>query len=110
VVARRLQSSVRPGDLAARLGGDEFVVVCTELDSVGDVDRLAGRLRILLSTPFAVGHRQLEASASVGAVTSRPGEDASTLLDRADREMYEAKRLHRAAHLSGRRPADSGVR
>jgi diguanylate cyclase (GGDEF)-like protein len=92
VVARRLQGAVRPSDLAARLGGDEFVVVCEDLNSVGGMERLAERLRILLSQPVAVGHRQLMATASIGAVRSQPGDDASTLLDRADREMYEAKR------------------
>jgi diguanylate cyclase (GGDEF)-like protein len=96
VVARRLQGAVRPTDLAARLGGDEFVVVCDDPDSAGGIERLAERIGVVLAQPFAVGHRQLSASASVGAVRSRPHDDASSVLDRADRAMYEAKRRHRS--------------
>jgi GGDEF domain-containing protein len=48
VIATRLQSSLRPGELAARVGGDEFIVVCAGLRTNADAAKIADRvLRVL---------------------------------------------------------------
>ncbi|NUT92117.1 MAG: GGDEF domain-containing protein [Saccharothrix sp.] len=82
-VARKLRQCVRDTDVVARLGGDEFGVLVT---GVEEPEKVA--FRIL----DAVGE---EISASVGVVICAnpdPEETAQSVLRRADKAMYEAKR------------------
>lgn len=89
----RLRSAVRTSDTVARIGGDEFVVL---LDGVTDDDeavRLGERIRsAVASRPMELAGRPVPVSASVGITVARPGDDAETLVDRADTAMYRAKR------------------
>lgn len=85
--ATRLRAAVREGDTVARIGGDEFVAVCPGSDGY-DAERVRERLVSALSTHPAV-------AASVGVVASRRGEDADTLLARADEAMYACKQARR---------------
>jgi diguanylate cyclase (GGDEF)-like protein len=91
-VAGRLGSALRGGDLVARLGGDEFAVL---LPGVAAVDAAVDRARALvavLERPFAVADVSVSVEASVGVVVApRHGTDASTLMQRADVALYDAK-------------------
>lgn len=92
--AERLRSVVRPSDVVARLGGDEFLAL---LDGLGaeDAERFARRLLAALVEPLAVGETQVALEVSIGvAVHPHHGEDADTLMRRADIAMYEAKASH----------------
>lgn len=99
LVARRLESALRAGDLLGRLGGDEFAVVAVLDRDVPEQDAchaLGQRLHDRLAEPFPVGGMYLHSSASVGVTTSaadarRPAQ----LLRRADVAMYDAKRSGR---------------
>lgn len=95
--ARRLQRHVRDVDLVARLGGDEFVVVLEEIDSPEAVQALAAKLIDCLEEPIPIeGTSPVVIGASVGIVFSRhPVDDAETLLQKADKALYEAKRAGR---------------
>ena len=92
MVGPRLKAALRESDTIARLGGDEFVVL---LPDVGDIDAataVAAKLRQTLETSFHVGGIDLDVEASVGVVLSgEHGDDAATLLQRADIAMYVAK-------------------
>jgi diguanylate cyclase (GGDEF)-like protein len=92
VVADRLRTSVRAGDVVARFGGDEFVVACDVADSVPGVAALAERVIEALARPIAVDGHELFVSASVGIVIADACEtDADSLLRDADVAMYRAK-------------------
>jgi diguanylate cyclase (GGDEF)-like protein/PAS domain S-box-containing protein len=88
-IAAALVDAFRPADTVARIGGDEFVVLCDRADGdmadrvVAAVDDAARR------SPSETGR---DVTASVGLATSRLGDTADALLDRADAAMYEAKR------------------
>ncbi|HEY8719053.1 putative bifunctional diguanylate cyclase/phosphodiesterase [Pengzhenrongella sp.] len=91
-VGTRLAAEVCDGDLVARLGGDEFAVLLTDVGSVHEASRIAGTLRTALETTFHVEGVDLDVEASVGVVLSgEHGDDATTLLQRADIAMYVAK-------------------
>ena len=101
-MARRLDATLRGGDLVARIGGDEFVVAGTvpreNAEAAAEVLRQrlesASRGRIDLGGGLSIDY----AGASVGVVLARTGEvDAEAVLARADAAMYEAKRERRAA-------------
>ena len=91
-VARRLNSHVRKVDTVARLGGDEFVII---LESLADdkILQFADKLVDVISAPFLLAGHEIKVGMSMG-ISSYPkhGHDSTTLVNRADVAMYEAKR------------------
>jgi diguanylate cyclase (GGDEF)-like protein len=93
LVARRLQSCLRPGDTVARFGGDEFTVLLRNVTKVGDAIHVAERIATALDDTLELRGRQIFMSTSMGIVLSEDGDgDADTLLRNADVAMYEAKK------------------
>jgi diguanylate cyclase (GGDEF)-like protein len=92
-VADRLASVLRREDTLARLGGDEFAVLLCDLPHRGMAGELAGRLQDALRRPFALRGVAVELDASIGvALCPEHGRDVTTLIQRADVAMYDAKR------------------
>nr|MBA3302316.1 EAL domain-containing protein [Acidimicrobiia bacterium] len=92
-VARRLEGSLRTGDLAARLGGDEFAVLVEEPGRLEDELAVADRILANLNTPFSVGARRFTVAASVGVASGDPAAcSIDDLMANADLAMYAAKR------------------
>ncbi|SDM84737.1 diguanylate cyclase (GGDEF) domain-containing protein [Geodermatophilus siccatus] len=91
-VARRLRSTVRPGDVVCRLGGDEFVVLVEESGSERDLQGLAERLIGSVSEPITADGSQVRIGASVGIAVCRDADtDADALIAEADTAAYRAK-------------------
>ncbi|MFL6239803.1 MAG: putative bifunctional diguanylate cyclase/phosphodiesterase [Actinomycetes bacterium] len=91
-IARRLSTQIRSGDLLARLGGDEFAILMANL---GEHDAVvtAERVRTALGEPMVLQGVSMEVTASVGVVLApEHGQDAVTLMQRADVAMYTAKK------------------
>ena len=92
-VASRLLAHVPPDAVVARLGGDEFAVLLKGERSPDEALATARAARAALTGPFEVAGTFLEVGASVGvAMVPGDGNDAATVLRRADLAMYEAKR------------------
>jgi diguanylate cyclase (GGDEF)-like protein/PAS domain S-box-containing protein len=91
--ARRIQATIRAGDMAGRLGGDEFVVVMRDLTDPTEAARVAGRLVAAFREPMAVGDLALVTTTSIGLTIAEPGAhtDPARLLDEADTALYTAK-------------------
>ena len=88
----RLLEVTDDGDTIARLGGDEFGVISTRATDADSADALARRFRTALARPCEVGGVSVEMQVSIGiAFAPEHGEDAETLLRRADIAMYAAK-------------------
>ncbi|MGI4795325.1 MAG: putative bifunctional diguanylate cyclase/phosphodiesterase, partial [Janthinobacterium lividum] len=89
MVAQRLNSAVRDGDLVSRLGGDEFAVTTS---APGASEAMGQRLADLLSRPYLVEGHVAIIGASIGiAVGPRDGADAASLVRAADLALYQAK-------------------
>jgi diguanylate cyclase (GGDEF)-like protein len=91
-IGERLRRTIRAGDTVARLGGDEFAVLLPELSGPEAAVAAANGIRHALERPFSIGEVTLDVGASIGiAVWPDHGDDAATLLQRADVAMYAAK-------------------
>lgn len=105
VVARRLESSVRDSDTVSRHGGDEFLVLLSELSNAADAAVIAATIVAAVAEPVFIADRMLMISASVGvAVYPEDGEDAMTLIARADEAMYRAKKSRHGNFLLYQEP------
>ena len=88
-----LVDSVRREDVVARYGGDEFIILAPQTGREA-AHVLARRLcEGLHSTPITVRDRAVYITVSMGVAVFTPGcgEDSTTVVNRADREMYQAK-------------------
>ena len=91
-VASRLAGALRTGDTVARIGGDEFTVLIPELPQEDGAAEVSRKILRELERTFRVGASECRVTASIGiALYPRDGEDADTLLKRADAAMYRAK-------------------
>jgi diguanylate cyclase (GGDEF)-like protein/PAS domain S-box-containing protein len=92
-VAGRLRGTLREVDTVARLGGDEFGVMPEGGVGIKGTIRAAEKLVAAMDLPFNLGEALVDVGLSIGiAQFPDHGEDAETLLRRADVAMYVAKR------------------
>ncbi len=90
-VGARLRAGLREVDTVARLGGDEFAVLLPGADADGAIVA-ARRITAALERPVVLEGHPFEVSSSIGvALGPDHGDDATTLLRRADVAMYAAK-------------------
>ena len=99
-----LRGGIRSGDAAGRIGGEEFLVVmpgATREVALAVAERL--RLAIALSgMRYATGD---PVTASIGVSCATTGDISETILARADRALYEAKRGGRNRTVEIQQPA-----
>ncbi|MES2883914.1 MAG: sensor domain-containing diguanylate cyclase [Pseudomonadota bacterium] len=89
----------RPGDFAGRVGGEEFQVVMPETDTAGAL--LVANLMLATLQERALPHAdsplgRVTCSIGVAALVVAPADRLQTLVDSADAQLYESKRLGRA--------------
>lgn len=98
-VARRINLLRRPSTFVARLGGDNFALILTgdtgqdTLQACGDV------LTAAMRPSFEMHLGTVHLTASAGLASSRPGDTADSLFDRADYVTWVAKREARGHAL-----------
>ena len=109
IAGHLLRSNVRSMDLVARLGGDEFALWLDGAEELAAAER-AEQIRVLGPVALAhlspVGVPPLTMSIGVAARWPGRGEDAETLLQRADQAMYSVKRTGRG-HWHVARPEEA---
>ena len=95
-VAGRLKACVRRSDTISRLGGDEFVVLLSQVEHAEDAAISARKTLRALTAPHLIDGKSLDINVSIG-VSTYPidGQDAESLMNRADNAMYEAKQRGR---------------
>lgn len=92
-VAQCLTDAVRESDTVSRHGGDEFLVLLAEVSQIADVVLIANKILTALAVPWMVGSKEVQVGASIGiSVYPDDGDNADTLIHRADTAMYRAKR------------------
>src|SRR6185295_17869112 len=71
--SKRLQASLRDGDVIARMGGDEFTILVNDLGTDSQATFVAQRLHDALTHPFAIDGHEVFVTASVGIALSVTG-------------------------------------
>jgi diguanylate cyclase (GGDEF)-like protein/PAS domain S-box-containing protein len=95
-VAGRLKACVRRSDTICRVGGDEFVVLLSQVEHAEDAAISARKALRALTAPHTIDSKSLDINVSIGVSTyPTDGQDAESLLNRADNALYEAKQRGR---------------
>jgi diguanylate cyclase (GGDEF)-like protein len=90
LVAERLESVVRAGDMVVRLGGDEFAIL-VEGTSRSDVEQLIRRLYDAAQAPAVLTNVPVQPRLSIGGAVLLDVTRAGELLHEADLAMYACK-------------------
>ena len=95
-MSRRFTQCVREVDCVGRYGGDEFVITLANLngDGLDDCAHVCHRIvDSITNHPFIYNGQHVTTSLSIGVAIAIAGDmDQATLLERADRAMYKAKK------------------
>ncbi len=95
LAAITLRQNLRGSDSCGRWGGEEFIALVYDLDATG-LAKVAEKLRRSVSeTTARQDDRELSVTISIGATLVRPEDTFQSLVERADKLMYESKRLGR---------------
>jgi len=91
--ASTIQAAIRSRDVVGRMGGDEFAVVLEDIKGPDEARAVGRKIAESIAADAVVDDPPIRLTASVGlALYPEDGADAPSLLDAADRAMYEAKR------------------
>jgi len=99
-VAQRLKKRLREVDTVARVGGDEFVAVVEDIKGTDNIGTVAKALLAAMSKNFTIsGNVQVRISGSIGVTLfGANSPDAATLIARADKALYAAKKAGRGCY------------
>jgi diguanylate cyclase (GGDEF)-like protein/PAS domain S-box-containing protein len=91
-VGDRLISLLRKSDTVARVGDDEFMLILPGIAREYHADKVAHKILEAIRRSFVFDGHELNITISIGiALYDDDGEDADTLMKRADIAMYRAK-------------------
>lgn len=100
-IGLRFSHLISNSDLVARLWGDEFAFLLLDVDQDA-ATRFAEAILANLRDPITVDEQRLDVGASLGvALYPQDGQDAATLLRRAESAMAAAKRQHQNMAFAG---------
>jgi diguanylate cyclase len=91
-LAKIIQATVRPTDVASRFGGEEFVILLPDTDLEQAVTTIQRLQRSLTKQFFMGNNERLLITFSAGVALLKNDEDETTVLHRADQSMYLAKK------------------
>ncbi|MGJ8687770.1 MAG: putative bifunctional diguanylate cyclase/phosphodiesterase, partial [Spongiibacteraceae bacterium] len=90
--ARLQRGMINDGRILAHIGADEFLIILDKASTTEEAKTLAISALNLIKKPFLLAEREINITASVGlSKFPADGNDASTLMRRAEAAMFAAK-------------------
>ncbi len=89
--ARRLRECTRATDTVSRLAGDEFIIILPRIGSASNAEVIVRKILDGLVSEFAGVDEPVTGSIGI-AIYPRDGQTVETLIESADKAMYQAKR------------------
>lgn len=92
-VAKRLESSIREGELVARMASDEFMIIVPVINTVDEVVHIGQRIIDTLQPVFLLDNHCLHITVSIG-VSMFPvdGNETDALIENAETAMFTAQK------------------
>ena len=91
-VAECLEETFRKGDFLARYGGDEFIALIENLSEAMANEKIELFNKNLMKRRFvSQKHGELKLSVSAGIAQVKENDTVESIIDRADKAMYESK-------------------
>jgi diguanylate cyclase (GGDEF)-like protein/PAS domain S-box-containing protein len=92
VMARTMNAVIRPTDILGRWGGEEFVAAASNIDKETAI-AIGERFRTLVEgSSVPIEDERIRFTISVGVTIARERDNLSSVIQRADHIMYEAKK------------------
>jgi diguanylate cyclase (GGDEF)-like protein/PAS domain S-box-containing protein len=92
MIAQTLRANIRVGDTMGRWGGEEFIVVLQDIDANALLTIGDKLLNLVRRSHLALPDKRiLSATVSIGGTLVRETDAIDTLVDRADKLMYQSK-------------------
>ncbi|MBC7489548.1 MAG: GGDEF domain-containing protein, partial [Glaciimonas sp.] len=91
-LVRIVKQTLRSIDVIARYGGEEFLIIMPETTLDEAASAMARVQRELTTHFFTANNQHLFITFSAGVALRTPGESQDTVVKRADKAMYEAKK------------------
>lgn len=92
-LANLMIDNVRQTDLVARIGGDEFVILLDHAEEASACDAAERLANAVAGGDFIFNGRSLPLSVAIGYAVIACGDTPTSVLDRADQEMYRDKEV-----------------
>ncbi|MBU0720989.1 GGDEF domain-containing protein [bacterium] len=91
-VANILRQTLRDGDKIFRFGGEEFIIILNRIDNT-ECKAITNRLIKLVNSNILVyKDNKLRITTSIGATKYEKGDTADSIISRADKALYKAKK------------------
>ena len=90
-VARKLLEGTRTNDCVARLGGDEFCILLDHADEKSALETAERLVDTIAAEDFLYEDAPIPLSVAIGVTLIEKGDNAATVLARADKAMYRVK-------------------
>lgn len=91
IIAKEIQNRIRKTDFVARFGGEEFVIILPETDLDTAVQVIEKVREMIGRLPFHFRDEKIQITMSFGLSVFEEGADQSSLFERADAVLYQAK-------------------
>ena len=91
-IAARLSGLVTKNDMVARLGGDEFAMLITSHTTEDALQQLTSEIESTIAQKIAISAGvNISTSVTIGYAWSQHGDSVTSILERADMNMYKHK-------------------